>query len=43
MRITVMGVLIVVGGLVVLVLVVNWLGHGQNETGQSDEQPNRPA
>jgi Na+-transporting methylmalonyl-CoA/oxaloacetate decarboxylase gamma subunit len=43
MRITVMGVLLVVGGLVLLVLVVNWLGHGLNETGKSNEQPNRPS
>ena len=39
MRITVMGALIVVGGVVLLgIIALIFLGNANNETGQADEQ-----
>jgi len=39
MRITVMGVLMLIGGIVLLALVVHAVGKGRGETGNGDEQP----
>jgi hypothetical protein len=43
MRITVMGVLVVVGGILLFALVISALNNGQNQAGNVDEQPNNPA
>ena len=40
MKITVMGVLVVIGGVLLLALVVHILGLGSNEDGKGDDQPN---
>ena len=41
MKITVMGVLIVIGGVVLFAVVAYaLLGNGPNNTGQGDDQPN---
>lgn len=43
MRITVMGVLVVIGGILLLAVVINALNNGPNQTGNVDEKPNSPA
>lgn len=43
MRITVMGVLVVIGGILLLALVINALNNGQNQLGNVDGKPNNPA
>jgi len=40
MRITVMGVFIVIGVVLVLAFVVNTVQPGSNETGKSNDRPN---
>jgi hypothetical protein len=41
MRITVMGVLIVIGGVLLLALVVHILEQGSNNDGKGNDQPNQ--
>lgn len=44
MRITLLGVLVVVGSLVLLVVVLDQIGRNQNRNkGNGDEQPNNDA
>ena len=44
MRITLLGILVVVGTLVLLVVVLDRVGRDLNqEKGNGDEQPNNPA
>jgi len=40
MKITVMGVLVVIGGVLLLALIVHILEEGPNEDGKSNDQPN---
>jgi hypothetical protein len=41
MKITVMGALVVIGGVLLLALVVRILEQGSNENGNGDDQPKR--
>ena len=41
MKITVMGVVMVIGGILLLALVVRILEQGSNENGKGDDQPNQ--
>ncbi len=41
MKITVVGVLVVMGGVLLLALVVHILEQGSNEDGKGDDQPNQ--
>jgi hypothetical protein len=40
-KITVMGVLVVIGGVLLLALVVHILEQGSNEDGTGNDQPNQ--
>ena len=42
-KITVMGVLVVIAGVLLLGLIVYAVGQGKNETGQNNEQPINPS
>lgn len=43
MKITVMGLLVVIAGVLLLGLIVFAVGQGTNETGKVDEQPINPS
>jgi hypothetical protein len=43
MRITVLGVLVVVGGILLLAVVINALNSKHNQPGNVEERPNNPA
>ena len=43
MKITVMGLLIVIGGILLLALVVYGVKSNLDQTGKDDEQPNLPT
>jgi hypothetical protein len=43
MKITVMGVLMVIAGVLLLGLIVYTVGQGRGETGQNNEQPINPS
>jgi len=41
MKITVMGVLVVIGGVLLLALIMHTLAQGSNENGKGDDRPNQ--